>query len=120
LAIESTAGKIQTIRGLIKPDQLGTTIFVDSIFMDLGLLREPPSEASARDQFFSPITQESLSNQCYYGMRNGGMLRLGNVREAIDEASLYKQWGGQTIMEGVGATMGRDPIALARVSRATV
>ena len=119
MANESAAGKIQTVTGLIEPDQLGTTLFGDSIFMDLGLFRGAPSEASARDQFFSPITQEVLSNQRYYGMRSQNMLRVGNVREAIEEASLFKQWGGQTIMEGVGATMGRDPVALARVSRAT-
>jgi phosphotriesterase-related protein len=119
MARASVAGKIQTVTGPIEPDQLGVTLFGDSIFMDLGLFRGPPAEASARDQFFSPITQETLSNQRYYGMRSQIMLRVGNVNEAIEAAGLFKQWGGQTIMEGVGATMGRDPVALARVARAT-
>lgn len=115
----SAARKIQTVTGLIEPDQLGVTLFGDMLFHDLGLFRAAPSEASARDQFFSPVTQEVLSNQRYYGMRNQNMLRLGNVREAIEEASLFKQWGGQAILDGAGITMGRDPVALARVSRAT-
>jgi phosphotriesterase-related protein len=119
MAPAAIAGKIQTVTGPIEPDQLGVTLFGDMLFHDLGLFRAAPSEASARDQFFGPITQEVLSNQRYYGMRSQQMLRLGNVREAIEEASIFKQWGGETILDGAGLTMGRDPVALARVSRAT-
>ena len=52
-------------------------------------------------------------------MRNQNLLRLGNVREAIEETSLFKQWGGEAILDDAGITMGRDPVALARVARAT-
>jgi phosphotriesterase-related protein len=119
MARASAAGKIQTVTGLIEPDQLGVTPFGDALFHDLGLFRGPPEESSARGQFFSPISQETLSNMRYYGMRNRGMLRLGNVRDAIEEASIFKQWGGQTLMDGSGIAMGRDPVALARVAHAT-
>ena len=116
---ELPAGKIQTVTGPIEPDQLGVTLFGDMLFQDLGLFRKPPAEASARDQYFSPVTPEVLSNARYYGMRNQNLLRLGNVRDAITEAMLFKQWGGQAIMDGAGINMGRDPVALARVARAT-
>jgi phosphotriesterase-related protein len=116
---ESPAGKIQTVTGPVEPVQLGVTLFGDMVFHDLGLFRQAPAEASARDQFFGPVAQETLSNSRHYGLRNAKLLRLGNVRQAIDETMLFKQWGGQTIMDGAGINMGRDPIALARVARAT-
>ena len=113
------SGKVQTVLGPVDPEELGVTLAGDSVFIDLSNFRGPPTEASAREIYFAPTSLETQSAQRYYGIRNAQQLRLGDVNEAIEEVMLFKQWGGETIVDNGSIGLGRDPVALARVSRAT-
>ena len=112
-------GKVQTVLGPVNPEDLGVTLAGDSVFIDLSNFRGPPTEASAREIYFAPTSTETQSAQRFYGIRNAQQLRLGDVGEAIEEVMLFKQWGGETIIDNGSIGLGRDPVALARVSRAT-
>ena len=112
-------GKVQSVLGPIEPAELGVTLAGDLVLIDLSIFRGPPSEASARDIYFSPMSTETEAAQRYYGIRNAQQLRIGDVDQAIGAVTLFKQWGGQTIVDNGSIGVGRDPVALARVSRAT-
>ena len=112
-------GKVQTVLGPVEPEELGVTLPGDSVFIDLSNFRGAPTEASAREIYFAPTSHETQSAQRYYGIRNAQQLRLGSVDEAIEEVMLFKQWGGETIVDNGSVGLGRDPVAMARVSRAT-
>ena len=112
-------GKVQCVLGPIDPAELGVTLAGDLVLIDLSIFRGPPSEASARELYFAPMSTETQVAQRYYGIRNALQLRIGDVDEAIEAVMLFKQWGGQTIVDNGSIGVGRDPVALARVSRAT-
>lgn len=112
-------GKVQSVLGPIDPAELGVTLAGDSVFTDLSNFRGAPTEASARETYFAPISTETLVAQRYYGVRNARQLRIGDVGEAIEAVMVFKQWGGQAIVDNGSVGVGRDPVALARVSRAT-
>lgn len=117
--VESFAGKIVTVLGPIEPNQLGVTLSDDHPLNDLSIFRGPPQESSAREIYFADISPEILAYSRYYGFRNFHNIRVGDVDTAISEVLRFKEWGGNSIATGSNIGLGRDPIGLARISRAT-
>ena len=113
-------GKVQTVLGPIDPADLGTTLTHEHLLIDLSVLYSPPPvEASARDLFYSPLTQQTLGYIRYHHAANYDNSRLLDVDTAIDEAALYKQYGGVSLVDATSIGIARDPVGLARISRAT-
>lgn len=113
-------GKVQTVLGPVDPGDLGTTLTHEHLLIDLSVLfQEPPVEASAKDIFYSPLTQETLGYIRYHHAANYDNSRLLDVDTAIDEAALYKQYGGVSLVDATSIGISRDPVGLARISRAT-
>jgi len=119
LASDTQARKVQTVTGLISPDQLGITLTHEHLLVDLSVLGRPPAEASARDFYYKPVSMEILGYIRHHATRNLDNSQLLNVDTAIDEAMLYKQSGGGSLVDATSIGIARDPIGLARVSRAT-
>ena len=111
-------GKIQTVLGPIDPGDLGTTLTHEHLLIDLSTLFGPPAEATARELYHAPLTQETLGRLRYYHAANAENQRLLDVDTAIDEASLYKQYGGVSMVDATSIGIARDPVGLARISRA--
>ena len=113
-------GKVQTVLGPIEPGDLGTTLTHEHLLIDLSVLYQtPPVEASAKDIFYSPLTQETLGYIRHHHAANYDNSRLLDVDTAIDEAGLYKQYGGVSLVDATSIGISRDPLGLARISRAT-
>lgn len=117
--VHNFIGKIVTVLGAIEPDRLGVTLSDDHPLNDLTIFRGPPQESSAREIYFADISPEILSFSRYYGFRNFHNIRVGDIDTAISEVSRFKEWGGNSIATGSNIGLGRDPIGLARISRAT-
>lgn len=117
------SGKAQTVLGAMPPQELGVTLTHEHLFVDLtlGLRRAgyEPSEATVRGLFYQPVALENRWWIAYHPTGNLDNLVLQNEEVAIREASFYKRAGGGTIVDMSNSAMGRDPLALARVSRAT-
>ena len=113
------AGKVQTVLGLVGPGELGVTFTHDHLLVDTAHMLAPPDEASARNLFYAPLTLETLAYRRHYSERNAAVGGLQDINVAIDEANLFKQYGGGTIVEPSSMGIGRDPKGLARISRAT-
>ena len=112
------SGDVQTVTGTVKSSELGVVLPYEHLLSDTSAYISPPVEASAREIYFSPINDQVLSYVRYYGLTNQNVLRMGSIETMVDELLLFKQWGGGAIVDSTSAYMGRDPVGLARISRA--
>ncbi len=112
-------GKIQTVLGTIEPSELGVTLTHEHLLIDLSTLFGPPDEASARALYYAPLTPQTLGSVRHYHAFNRENSRLLDVDTAIDEASLYRQHGGAALVDATSIGIARDPLGLARISRAS-
>jgi phosphotriesterase-related protein len=113
------AGKIQTVLGTIGPDELGVTLTHEHLLIDLSVVYETPASASEKGFFNSPVSLETLGRIRHHGAVNADNARLEDIDTAIDETNLYRQYGGASLLEVSSMGLSRDPIGLARISRAT-
>ena len=119
MANQNPAGKVQTVRGLISPDELGVTLTHEHILSNATALIPPPAEANRKDHYYKPVSVDTLGYIRHYGdtLVNADDFSLRDVPTAIQEVSLYKQHGGNSLVEASSIGLGRDPIGLARISR---
>ena len=119
MADNSLKGLVQTVLGPVSPSELGPTMTHEHLLIDFLCMFNPPPEATARGRAEEPITLENLGWVRYNSYASLDNLLLGDEETAIEEASLYKRAGGGTIVDATTIGIGRDPLALARIARAT-
>ena len=115
---EST-GMVQTVLGAVHPHELGVTLTHEHLLIDLAFHREPPTEAFLREIYNRPVTLETVGYLKHYGYANRDDAQLLDIETAIDEIGLYKQHGGVSVVDATSIGIARDPVALARIARAT-
>ncbi len=113
------AGQVQTVLGPVPAAALGITLPHEHLFADITCLFETPTEASERGRAHAPFTLGNLGwiRQNYF--RHHDNLLLVDEESAIEESGLFRRAGGATIVDVTPPGIGRDPLALARVARAT-
>ena len=122
MASSDLSGKVQTVLGPIDPDQLGVTHTHEHLLF--GAARHHtawdmvPTEASVRQLYHEKVSMENVGYMRHHGARNADNSTLSDVETAIEEVLLYKQYGGQSLVDASSITIGRDPVGLARISRA--
>jgi len=119
MAERELVGKAQTVLGVIEGDQLGITLTHEHLLIDGRCIFTEPSGASERALAYAKVDWNNLSWLRYHPYENLDNMHLLDEQEAIDEALLYQQAGGRTIVDVTTIGIGRDPRALARISRAT-
>jgi len=119
VADAAMSGMAQTVTGPVRPEELGPTSTHEHLLIDFTCMFNPPAEASERFKAFQPLSLENLAWASYDPFRNLDNLLLLDEETAIHEAALYKRAGGGTIVDVTTIGIGRDPAALARISRAT-
>ena len=112
-------GKVQTVLGPIAPEDLGITLPHEHLISDGSCWFVEPSEATEKAMVHHPVTLDILWWLRYHLFQNMDDLLLLDEQEAIKEASHFKLAGGNSIVELSNIGLGRDPAALARISRAT-
>jgi phosphotriesterase-related protein len=113
------SGKVQTVLGPIAPEEVGPTSIHDHLLLDFTFAFKPPDEATEYFKAFEPVTMKNLGWVCYDPFRNLDNLLTIDEDSAIAEVSLFKRAGGMTITDTTSVGIRRDPLALARISRAT-
>ena len=119
MAAIDLAGKVQTVLGTIAPEELGITLPHEHLFADITTLVEAPDEASLRARAYQPVSLENLGWVRYNYFRNFDNSVLNDEDTALSELDLFRRAGGGTIVDVTTVGIGRDPIALARVARAS-
>lgn len=113
------SGKVQTVLGPIDPADMGVTLTHEHILLDLTCYYAQPDEASRRFYVDKPFSMDMIgkaSTLWYVNTDNG---RLFDEPEATRSINEYMLAGGQTVVDVTNYDIGRDPLALARISRAT-
>ena len=113
------AGKVQTVQGPMAPDELGITLAHEHLLIDLSPTYNPPTGASDLDFWEKPVSIETLGRIRHHSSRNRDNTILSDIPTAVDEINLYRQYGGRSLVEATSNGIARDPLGLARISRAT-
>jgi len=112
-------GKAQTVLGVIDAEDLGVTLPHEHLLTDLSAYFAEPTEAGDKLRAYEPMSMENRSwllvNRSHHADDN----KLTDENLAIKEALHYKRAGGNTIVEMSSIGLFRDPLGLARISRAT-
>ncbi len=118
-ASPSRTGHAQTVLGLVAPESLGLTLPHEHLFVDLRFLyREPPAGLGG-GHGLAPVELGTLYEINYDWFSNLENLSLSDETTAIEEASRFRQEGGQTLVDPTSVGIGRNPLGLQRVARAT-
>ena len=96
------SGLAQTVTGPIDPVTLGPTMTHEHLLIEFSTMFVEPEEASQKFLAHQKLSMENLDEKA-----------------AIEEAMNYRLEGGGTIVDATTLGIGRDPLALARISRAT-
>ncbi|MCH7745779.1 MAG: phosphotriesterase-related protein, partial [Chloroflexi bacterium] len=112
-------GMAQTVLGPVSPESLGPTMTHEHLLINFLCMFHPPAEVTEWARAHEPVSMENLGwiRHNYYGNRDN--LLLIDEDTAIAEATLYKKLGGGAIVDATTIGIGRDPLALARIARAT-
>ena len=110
-------GFIQTVLGPVPPSELGPTTTHEHLHVDLSFLFRPAQYSPSRELEDAPIALDNLGwiRRNYYSNRSN--LQLMDADTAIREVRMYRDVVGGAIVDATTAGIGRDPAALARVSR---
>ena len=119
MRVTGRTGKVQTVLGLITPDELGVTLPHEHLIDDGSCYFIEPDAASEREMAHKPVSVDILWWLRYHFTQNADEVMLRDEQVAIDEAMRFKLAGGNTIVEVSNVGLGRDPAALARISLAT-
>ena len=115
----SLSGKVQTVLGPIAADAMGLTLTHEHFFTRMSHVAKEPAEPEAQAVFHAPLAMPLMGRIRYGRAVNLEDCRLDDENAAIEEATLFKQAGGGTIVDASSIGVGRDPRALARIARAT-
>ena len=110
-------GKVQTVLGTIKPDQVGATTTHEHLIINFSMMLRPPRDNIEREMCHEPVTMENLGwirQFCYSNLDN---LLVLDEATAIEEAKIYRSSGGGTIVDATTIGIGRNPSALAQISK---
>jgi phosphotriesterase-related protein len=111
-------GKIQTVLGLISPEELGITMAHEHLLCDGSTWFREPEEASEKRMVHQPVSIDILWWLRYHPFQNLDDLQILDVQTAIDEVQIYKAYGGESIIEVSIRGIRPDPAGVARISRA--
>src|SRR3989454_4162168 len=113
------SGKALTVLGAVDAETMGVTLPHEHLLIDFAVMFKEPAAASDKGLAYQPV---SLSN-VGWGRQNS-TATLDNLRpldeqRALDEIMLFRRAGGGTVVDPTNVSLSRDPLALARISRAT-
>ncbi len=112
-------GKVQTVLGEVEPGSLGITLTHEHLLIDMRMYFQMPEEASERWLVDQPVTMELLGKLRSRFYTNKANQQLLDERFAIEEVLKYRYAGGNSLVDTTSIGIARDPLALARISRAT-
>ena len=113
------AGKVLTVLGPVEPSLVGVCLTHEHLLIDFSVVFDEPSEASLRLLMNEPVSLENLWYVRHFWNGNRDNLLIQDVDITIAEAREFMLAGGSTIVDVTSIGLGRDPLALARISRAT-
>jgi phosphotriesterase-related protein len=119
MPIPHLQGKVQTVLGIIAPGDLGITLPHEHIVSDGSAWFVEPEEATEKAMARAKVSLNTLWWIRYHWFQNLDDMLMLDEPEAIEELQHFKLAGGGSVVEMSNHGLGRDPLALARISRIT-
>jgi len=119
MSIPELKGKIQTVLGIIEPEEMGICLPHEHLVSDGSAWFKEPEEATAKAMARAKVGLESLWWVRANWFQNHDDLLLLDEEEAVEELVHFARAGGRSVVEVSNIGLGRDPLALARIARAT-
>ena len=119
MATRALAGQAQTVLGPIAGEAMGITLPHEHLLIDFEVMFREPANGAERGLSRQPVGLANLGWVRHHFSSNLDNLQLLDETVARDEALLFKHAGGQTFVDPTNRGLARDPLALARVARAT-
>jgi phosphotriesterase-related protein len=113
------SGQAQTVLGPIPGESMGVTLPHEHLLIDFEVMFKEPANGSERGLSRQPVDLANLGWVRHNFSSSLDNLQLLDETVARDEALLFKYAGGQTFVDPTNRGLARDPLALARVARAT-
>jgi phosphotriesterase-related protein len=116
----AVAGSVVTVLGPISPDELGPTMMHEHLLVNLDRWFAPvddPELAQYRDEPVGPELVELVRRFPFSLTVDNG--RLEDEALAAEEAGALADAGGSALVDCTMDGIGRDPVAVARLSQAT-
>ena len=113
------ATTIETVLGPIAPEELGVALMHEHLLLDATPWFQEPAEASRRIAAHQPVSIEILGQLRNDPFMNRDNCELFDEALAIEEVKRFRHAGGQSVIDPTCRGIGRDPMALQRISRAT-
>ena len=110
-------GLVQTVLGPVSPSELGPTTTHEHLYLDFSFMYRPAQDTPNEELADAPITLENLGwvRRNYYSSRFN--LTLMDLKTTIEEVERYRDVGGGAIVDATLTGIGRNPDALATISR---
>lgn len=113
------SGFAQTVLGPVNAEDLGPTMMHEHLMIDFTIMFQPPPAAPKESRYYQKLTLQNLGWIRYDPFRNRDNLEVLDEDVAVEEASFYRDQGGGSIVDATTIGIGRNPEALARISKAT-
>jgi phosphotriesterase-related protein len=113
------SGQAQTVLGPIAGEAMGITLPHEHLLIDFAVMFREPANGAERGLARQAVNLANLGWVRHNFSSNLDNLQLLDERVARDEALLFKHAGGQTVVDPTNRGLARDPLALARIARAT-
>ena len=116
----SRKGKIQTVKGVIDPSELGMTMTHEHIFIEFPpTMAVPPDESHKKQVFYEPINLQNRGLIYHQGWKNLDDRSILDFDISVKEILKYKAVGGGAIVDATSIGLSRDPEGLLKVSNLT-
>jgi len=112
-------GKAQAVLGPIPSEELGITLPHEHLLIDLSIMFNEPNTAKEKRLAHQPVRLENLRWIHYHPIENLDNLLLLDEEVAKSEALDCKATGVNTIVDQSNIGLGRNALALKRISLAT-
>jgi phosphotriesterase-related protein len=113
------SGRAIGVLGPVPGEALGRTLMHEHLLMHAVHIAKPPPDQPERGLFAAPVGLELVGRLRYGRLVNADNCLLASEDEAIAETSLFRRAGGGTIVDATSIGIGRNPLGLARIARAT-
>lgn len=118
-AIGAGSGNVMTVLGPIPVEAMGITLMHEHIVLDTSSWWKRPCCATDIGVAERPLDITMLGDLRLNPFLNRDNCGLLDAEVAIDELTRFVEYGGRTVVDPTNVGIGRDPVALQRISRRT-
>ena len=113
-------GKIQTVKGVIDPKDLGMTMTHEHVFIEFpSTMNIPPEESHKKQVYNEPISLKNRGLIYHHGWPNSDDRKIVDFDISVNEIQKYKAAGGGAVVDATSIGIARDPEGLLKVSNLT-